>query len=60
LASQISSRALRQVLQATEGVTARVFRMFNDLAVEAIQAGTECINDASIEAWRPMTKPTLT
>jgi hypothetical protein len=58
LASQISAGALRQVLQATEGVTARVFRMLNDLAVAAIQAGTECINDASIEAWRPMTKPT--
>ena len=58
LASQISARALRQVLQVTEGVTARVFRMFNDLAVAAIQDGTESINDASIEAWRPMIKPT--
>jgi hypothetical protein len=58
LASQLSARALRQVLRATEGVTARVFRMFNDLAVAAIQAGTECINDASIEAWHPMTMPT--
>jgi hypothetical protein len=58
LASQISARALRQVLQVTEGVTARVFRMFNDLAVAAIQDGTEGINDASIEAWRPMIKPT--
>jgi hypothetical protein len=57
-ASQVSARALRQVLHATEGVTGRVFRMFNDLAVAAIQAGTECSNDASIEAWRPMTKPT--
>lgn len=55
LASQISARALRQMLQATEGVTARVFRMFNDLAVAAIQAGTERISDASIEEWRPMT-----
>ena len=58
-ASQISARALRQVLQITEGVTARVFSMFNDLAVAAIQAGTECINDSSVEAWRPMTAPSL-
>jgi len=58
-ASQISSRALRQVLQVTEGVTARVFRMFNDLAVAAIRAGAECINDSSIDAWRPMTAPNL-
>jgi hypothetical protein len=55
LASQISARALRQVLQATEGVTARVFRMFNDLAIAAIQTGTERISDSSIEDWRPMT-----
>ena len=58
LASQISARALRQVLQATEGVTARVFRMFNDLAIVAIKTGTECISDANIEAWRPMTRAT--
>ena len=57
-ASQISARALRHVLQVTEGVSARVFRMFNDLAVAAIEAGTECISDASVEAWRPRTKPT--
>jgi chromosomal replication initiation ATPase DnaA len=58
LASQISAQALRQVLQVTEGVTARIFRMFNDLAVAAIKAGTECISDASIEAWHPIAKPT--
>jgi hypothetical protein len=32
--------------------------MFNDLAVEAIASGTECISDANIEAWRPLTKAT--
>jgi hypothetical protein len=58
LASQISARALRQVLQTTDGVTARIFAMFNDLAVEAIRSGTECISDASIEAWRPLTQAT--
>jgi hypothetical protein len=58
LASQISARALRQVLQTTEGVTARVFRVFNELAVAAIRAGTECIDDASIETWRPTAKLT--
>ena len=57
-ASQISARALRHVLQVTDGVTARVFGMFNDLAVEAITSGAECINDDSIEAWRPMIRAT--
>ena len=58
LASQISARALRQVLQVTDGITARIFAMLNDLAVEAITSGAECISDASIEAWRPLAKPT--
>ena len=57
-ASQISARALRQVLQWTDGITARIFAMFNDLAVAAIQAGTECIDDPHIDAWRPISKPT--
>jgi hypothetical protein len=57
-ASQISARALRQVLQATDGITARVFRLFNDLAADAIASGAECITDESVAAWRPMTRPT--
>ena len=58
LASQMSARALRHVLQSTDGVTAQIFGMFNDLAVEAIRSGTECIGDANIEAWRPSTQST--
>lgn len=42
------------MLQATDGVTARIFGMFNDLGVLAIRSGTECIDDASVEAWRPI------
>ena len=58
LASQISARALRHVLQVTDGVSARVFGMFNDLAIDAIVSGAECISDEAIEAWRPMTRAT--
>ncbi len=58
LASQISARALRQILQTTDGVTARIFNMFNDLAIEALTVGSECISDASIASWRPLTRPT--
>lgn len=54
--SQISARALRQVLQLTDGLTARIFSLFNALAVESIVSGTECISDDSIAAWRPMTR----
>jgi hypothetical protein len=54
--SQISARALRQVLQTTDGLTAGIFSMFNGMAIEAIASGTECISDDSIAAWRPPTR----
>ncbi len=54
--SQISARALRQVLQLTDGLTAGIFSLFNALAIESITSGAECISDDSIAAWRPMTR----
>lgn len=49
----LSARAVRRILQATDGITAKVFRMLNDLAITAIEAGVECITDDAIERWRP-------
>jgi hypothetical protein len=46
--------------QATNSVAARVFGMFNDLAITAIRAGTECIDDTSVKTWHPISKPTPT
>ena len=53
LKSHISARALRHVLQITDGLTAQIFKMFNDMALDAIKSGKECISDENIEAWRP-------
>jgi hypothetical protein len=53
LKSHISARALRHVLQITDGLTAQIFKMFNDMALDAIKSGNECISDENIEAWRP-------
>jgi TniB protein len=52
--SVLSARTLRRVLQVTEGLTARVFRLFNELAVEAIESGRERITDEAVERWRPV------
>ena len=49
----LSARAVRKVLQVTDGITSKVFRMLNDLAIEAIENGTERIADEAIERWRP-------
>jgi hypothetical protein len=52
--SVLSARTLRRVLQVTDGLTARVFRLFNELAVEAIKSGRERITDETVECWRPV------
>ena len=36
------------------GITARVFGILNELAIDAIRAGTERITDEDIESWKPI------
>jgi len=50
----LSVRAVRKILQASDGITSKVFRMLNDLAVGAIETGAERITDDAIERWRPV------
>jgi hypothetical protein len=50
----LSPRAVRKILQVTDGVTSKVFRMRNDLAIEAIETGAERIAEDAIERWRPV------
>ncbi len=52
--SLLTAHALRQILQSTNGVSARIFRMLNELAMDAIVAGNEEITDEAIERWRPI------
>lgn len=52
--SLLTARALRQILQMTDGVSARIFRMLNELAVDAIESGVEEITDDAVERWRPV------
>jgi hypothetical protein len=51
----LSARAVRKILQLTDGVTSKIFRMLNELAVEAIRSGEERITDEGIDRWRPVT-----
>jgi hypothetical protein len=50
----LSARAVRKILQVTDGITSKIFRIQNDLAIEAIETGAERITDDAIERWRPM------
>jgi hypothetical protein len=49
----LSPKSLRRILQVTEGLTALVFRMLNELAIEAAKTGIERITDEAIERWKP-------
>ncbi len=49
----LSARAVRRILQVTGGITARVFRLLNELAIEAIESGAERITDEAVEHWHP-------
>ncbi len=51
--SVLTAKALRRILQITEGITANIFHMVNSLAIEAIESGSERITDAAIESWEP-------
>ena len=53
LPSALSSQSLRHLSRLGDGITARVFGILNELAIEAIQDGTERITDEKIESWKP-------
>jgi hypothetical protein len=40
-----------------EGITAKVFSMLNELAIEAVRSGSEQISDDDVERWRPALEP---
>jgi len=51
--SVLTALSLRRILQITEGLTARIFRLMNDLAITAIENGVEKITDSAVDQWRP-------
>ena len=51
--SVLTVKGLRRVLQLCGGVSSRIFRMLNDLAIQAIETGEERITDMTVESYRP-------
>ena len=45
-------KGLRRILQTSDGVSARIFRMLNEVAIEAIETGAERITDEAIERYK--------
>lgn len=54
--SVLTVKGLRRVLQLSGGVSSRIFRTLNDLAIEAIETGVECITDNALEKYRPISE----
>ena len=52
--SVLTAKALRHIFVTTDGVTARIFRMMNALAIAAIESGLERITDDAVLAWTPV------
>jgi hypothetical protein len=47
--SVLSAQGLRHLVRIADGITARVFGVLNELAIDAVATGAECI----IENWKP-------
>lgn len=54
--SVLTVKGLRRVLQVSGGVSSRIFRMLNDLAIQAIETGEERITDMSVETYKPISE----
>lgn len=51
--SALSAQSLRTLARATDGITAKVFSMLNEFAVEAVRSGSGQITDDDVERWKP-------
>jgi len=40
-------------VRIADGITARVFSVLNELVIDAVETGAECISDTVIETWKP-------
>jgi hypothetical protein len=54
--SVLTVRGLRRILQVSGGVSARIFRMLNDVAIEAIETGAERITDEALDRYKPISE----
>lgn len=52
--SVLRVKGLRRILQTSGGVSARIFRMLNEVAIEAIETGAERITDEALERYKPV------
>jgi len=54
--SLLTAVGLKRILRVTDGVTSKVFRLLNEVAIEAIETGIERLTDEAVEKWRPVSE----
>lgn len=54
--SILTARGLKRILRVTDGVTSRIFRLLNEVAIEAIATGAERLTDEAVDRWRPISE----
>ncbi|MGJ0513385.1 hypothetical protein [Methylocystis sp.] len=54
--SILTARGLKRILRVTEGVMSKIFRLVNEVAIQAIETGTERLTDEAIDDWRPISE----
>jgi hypothetical protein len=47
-------KGFRRILQTSGGVSPRIFRMLNEVAIEAIETGAERVTDEALERCKPV------
>jgi Bacterial TniB protein len=52
--SVLTVRGLRRILETSDGVSARIFRMLNEVAIEAMETGAERITDEALQRYKPV------
>ncbi len=50
--SVLTVKCLRRILQTSGGVSAHIFRMLNDVAIDAIETGAERITDEALNRYK--------
>lgn len=54
--SVLTASGLKRILRVTDGITSKIFRLLNEVAIDAIASGAERLTDEAIDDWRPLSE----
>lgn len=54
--SVLTATGLKRILRVTDGITSKIFRLLNEVALDAIASGAERLTDEAIDDWRPLSE----